>query len=176
MHELLAPLLSDALVLSVAHKHAEAGGCLTYVPIKQLAKAILSAECRLSLVKKYTAQLRLWPTSFLSFLQHTDLIKSAEDPNTYLVNSGGDPMQQSLSGLLLDGLPPSASAAFLAKTGPHSTLFVSSCAKSKTCPIALRQSIHTSSAVLLRSICAPSAAAAAATWCPSEKLKALQET
>lgn len=70
MHELLAPLLSDALVLSVAHKHAEAGGCLTYVPIKQLAKAILSAECRLSLVKKYTAQLRLWPTSFLSLAAH----------------------------------------------------------------------------------------------------------
>ena len=50
-------------------------------------------------------------------MQHTDLLKSSEDPNTYLVNSTGDPMQQSLSGLLLDGLPPSASAAFLPKTG-----------------------------------------------------------
>ena len=51
-------------------------------------------------------------------VQHTDLLKSLEHPNTYLVNSTGDPMQQSLSGLLLDGLPPSASAAFLPKTGP----------------------------------------------------------
>ena len=50
-------------------------------------------------------------------VQHTDLLKSVEDPNTYLVNSSGDPMQQSLSGLLLDGLPPSASAAFLPRTG-----------------------------------------------------------
>ena len=39
-------------------------------------------------------------------------------------------MQQSLSGLLLDGLPPSASAAFLPKTGvPISlTLWLSACA------------------------------------------------
>ena len=50
-------------------------------------------------------------------MQHTDLVKSLEDPNTYLVSSSGDPLQQSLSGLLLDGLPPSASAAFLPKTG-----------------------------------------------------------
>lgn len=53
----------------------------------------------------------------LGMLQHTDLLKSLEDPNTYLVSSSGDPLQQSLSGLLLDGLPPSASAAFLPKTG-----------------------------------------------------------
>ncbi len=63
----------------------------------------------------------------ISFLQHTDLIKSGEDPNTYLVNSTGDPMQQSLSGLLLDGLPPSASAAFLPKTGLHFTFLVCLC-------------------------------------------------
>ena len=50
-------------------------------------------------------------------MQHTDLLKSLEDPNTYLVSASGDPLQQSLSGLLLDGLPPSASAAFLPKAG-----------------------------------------------------------
>ena len=60
-------------------------------------------------------------------MQHTDLLKSSEDPNTYLVNSTGDPMQQSLSGLLLDGLPPSASAAFLPKTGLHFTFLVCLC-------------------------------------------------
>lgn len=50
-------------------------------------------------------------------LQHCDLVKSAEDPNTYLINDTADPLQQSLSGLLLDGLPPSASAAFAPRTG-----------------------------------------------------------
>ena len=50
-------------------------------------------------------------------MQHTDLLKSLEDPNTYLVSASGGPLQQSLSGLLLDGLPPSASAAFLPKAG-----------------------------------------------------------
>lgn len=49
--------------------------------------------------------------------QHCDLVKSAEDPNTYLINDTADPLQQSLSGLLLDGLPPSASAAFAPRTG-----------------------------------------------------------
>lgn len=62
----------------------------------------------------------------LCSVQHTDLLKSLEDPNTYLVNSTGDPLQQSLSGLLLDGLPPSASAAFLPKGGmPSGFLFFS---------------------------------------------------
>lgn len=49
--------------------------------------------------------------------QHCDLVKSAEDPNTYLINDTADPLQQSLSGLLLDGLPPSASAAFAPRIG-----------------------------------------------------------
>jgi hypothetical protein len=44
-------------------------------------------------------------------------VKSLEDPNTYLINDTADPLQQSLSGLLLDGLPPTASAAFAPKTG-----------------------------------------------------------
>ncbi len=52
--------------------------------------------------------------------QHCDLVKSAEDPNTYLINDTADPLQQSLSGLLLDGLPPSASAAFAPRTGAAS--------------------------------------------------------
>ena len=50
-------------------------------------------------------------------MQHCDLVKSAEDPNTYLINDTADPLQQSLSSLMLDGLPPSASAAFAPRTG-----------------------------------------------------------
>ena len=60
-------------------------------------------------------------------VQHTDLLKSLEDPNTYLVNSTGDPLQQSLSGLLLDGLPPSASAAFLPKGGMPAGFLLFTC-------------------------------------------------
>ncbi|KAK9918155.1 hypothetical protein WJX75_001762 [Coccomyxa subellipsoidea] len=53
---------------------------------------------------------------FSALKEHCDLVKSAEDPNTYLINDTADPLQQSLSGLLLDGLPPSASAAFAPRT------------------------------------------------------------
>ena len=50
-------------------------------------------------------------------MQHADLVKSAEDAHTYLVHDTADPLQASLSGLLLEGLPPMASATFAPRAG-----------------------------------------------------------
>ena len=50
-------------------------------------------------------------------MQHADLVKSATDPHTYLIHDTTDPLQASLSGLLLEGLPPAATAGFAARAG-----------------------------------------------------------
>lgn len=63
------------------------------------------------------------PIAFGACAQHCDLVKSAEDPHTYLINDTADPLQQSLSGLLLEGLPPTASAAFAPKPGSPKDVF-----------------------------------------------------
>ena len=50
-------------------------------------------------------------------MQHADLVKSAEDAHTYLVHDNTDPLQASLSGLLLEGLPPMAASTLAPRTG-----------------------------------------------------------
>lgn len=49
--------------------------------------------------------------------QHADLVKSAEDAHTYLVHDNADPLQASLSGLLLEGLPPMGSSVLAPRAG-----------------------------------------------------------
>lgn len=49
--------------------------------------------------------------------QHADLVKSVTDPHTYLIHDTTDPLQASLSGLLLEGLPPAATASLAARAG-----------------------------------------------------------
>ncbi len=44
-------------------------------------------------------------------------MKSASDPHTYLIHDTADPLQASLSGLLLEGLSPAASPAFAPRAG-----------------------------------------------------------
>lgn len=55
--------------------------------------------------------------------QHAFLVKSADDPNTYLVNDTADPLRRSLASLelsdvLLGGPPPGASSTFAPASGP----------------------------------------------------------
>lgn len=55
-------------------------------------------------------------------MQHAFLVKSADDPNTYLVNDTADPLRRSLASLelsdvLLGGPPPGASSTFAPASG-----------------------------------------------------------
>jgi hypothetical protein len=52
-------------------------------------------------------------------VQHADLVKSGEDAHTYLVHDNADPLQASLSGLLLEGLPPMAASALAPRAGAY---------------------------------------------------------
>ena len=61
-------------------------------------------------------------------MQHADLVKSASDPHTYLIHDTADPLQASLSGLLLEGLAPAASASFAPRAGGGAPLSPASAA------------------------------------------------